>query len=115
MPRWDIGDSTQIRESGPPTPREERHGESSEAQCSVGRGHNENSSPTTPERPESRGDGRVTRSTERRTEHRDRDRTYSLRRSEIEAMSEIGRFRTIDVQDLCRFAYRGNEAHMNRD
>jgi len=30
-------------------------------------------------------------------------------------MSDIGRFRTIDVQDLCRFAYRGNEAHMNRD
>jgi DNA-binding PadR family transcriptional regulator len=30
-------------------------------------------------------------------------------------MSDIGRFRTIDVQDLCRFAYRENEAHMNRD
>src|SRR5258708_36870266 len=112
MPRWDIGDSARIRESDPPTPRDDRRGESAEADHSVGRGPSDNSSPASPEKPEGRGNGAVPREPSRRTEHRDRDRTYSLRRSEIEAMSDIGRFRTIDVQDLSRFADRGDEAHM---
>jgi DNA-binding PadR family transcriptional regulator len=30
-------------------------------------------------------------------------------------MSDIGRFRTVDVQDLARFVYRGEEARMRRD
>jgi hypothetical protein len=33
----------------------------------------------------------------------------------MEAMIDIGRFRTIDVQDLARFVYRGDEAQMRQD
>ncbi|MGH9829558.1 MAG: hypothetical protein ACREDR_40590, partial [Blastocatellia bacterium] len=45
----------------------------------------------------------------------DRGRMYSLRASEIEAMSDIGKLRTVDVRDLARFVYRGDDARMKRD
>ncbi|MGH9826675.1 MAG: hypothetical protein ACREDR_25895, partial [Blastocatellia bacterium] len=40
---------------------------------------------------------------------------YSLRASEIEAMSDIGKLRTVDVRDLARFVYCGDDARMKRD
>ena len=43
------------------------------------------------------------------------DRSRSLRSSEIRAMSDIGKFRIVDVDDLGRFAYRGNGAEMTQD
>jgi hypothetical protein len=33
----------------------------------------------------------------------------------MEAMADIGRFRTVDVQDLARFAYRGDQGLMKQD
>ncbi len=44
--------------------------------------------------------------------YRDRDRTYSLRRSEIEALVEIGKFRAIDPVDLAHYSYRDDERAM---
>jgi hypothetical protein len=46
---------------------------------------------------------------ERRSKHQDRERTYSLRQSEIDAMADIGRFRALDQKDLVRFLYQGRE------
>lgn len=47
---------------------------------------------------------------ERRSKHQDRERTYSLRPSEIDAMADIGRFRALDQKDLTRFLYKGRES-----
>jgi hypothetical protein len=44
-----------------------------------------------------------------------RDRSYSLRSSEIRGLSDIGKFRTVDTKDLARFAYQDDEARMNQD
>jgi hypothetical protein len=40
---------------------------------------------------------------------------YRLRTSELAAMSAIGKFRTVDMQDLARFAYGGDETRMRQD
>jgi hypothetical protein len=40
---------------------------------------------------------------------------YSLRSSEIEAMADIGKFRVIDVHDLARFVYHGDESRLGHD
>jgi DNA-binding PadR family transcriptional regulator len=115
MPRWDIGDSARRRESEPIPPREGHRADSSESSATVDSDPGRNPSSTTPERPESPRQIAGKRPPKRRSKHRDRDRTYSLRNSEIKAMSDIGRFRTVDVQDLSHYAYRGNEADMKRD
>ena len=115
MPRWDIGDSARRRESEPPPKRDERHRESDKAHRSAGRGPSDDSSSSTPDRPERKEKVARSKPPERRIEHRDRQRGYKLRSSEIEAMSDIGRFRTVDIQDLSRFAYRGDEARMQQD
>ena len=46
---------------------------------------------------------------------RDRDRTYSLRNSEIHTLTEAGRFRVMDTGDLARFAYAGDRERMQSD
>ncbi len=51
----------------------------------------------------------------RRTEFRERGRTYRLRTSEIEAMTDIGKFRVIDVQELAAARYNDDEHRMRRD
>jgi hypothetical protein len=66
------------------------------------------SSRRAPERP-------ATRSTETRTVHELRGRTYRLRRSEIATMVELGKFRAIANEDLASFAYGGNHDHMRPD
>lgn len=44
-----------------------------------------------------------------------RSRTYMLRGSEIEAMTDIGKFRAVAVKDLEEFVYRGDKKHMDAD
>src|SRR5665213_2728571 len=44
-----------------------------------------------------------------RQKHRDRDRTYNLRDSEIRTLVEIGSFRAVRTKDLTHFQYRGDE------
>jgi hypothetical protein len=114
MPRWDIFDRDNTRESEPRPPQKERPQRSPETEPSVGRGPKDDSSPATHER-SGRGSHGGGRGSTRRTRHPDRDRVYRLRPSEVTAMSDIGTFRTVDVQDLARFAYDGDEARMRQD
>ncbi len=115
MGRWDILRRDNARESEVAQPREERRQETNGASVSVGRGPTDSSPANSPERPERAGQSFPERSHDRRSQYDDRGRTYSLRSSEIAAMKDIGRFRTIDVRDLARFVYSGNEARLKYD
>jgi len=115
MGRWDILDRNNARDSEVGQPREERRQEPSATSVSVGRGPGESSSANSQERPERPGQSSPERLPDRRTQHHDRGRTYSLRSSEIAAMADIGRFRTVDVRDLARFVYGGNGARLKYD
>ena len=44
-----------------------------------------------------------------------RQRTFTLRSSEIETMADIGKFRAIDAKDLEQFAYDGDGKHLDAD
>src|SRR5205823_6368577 len=44
-----------------------------------------------------------------------RDRTYSLRPSEIRALTEVGKFRVVGVDDLASLAYNGDRERMQSD
>ena len=44
-----------------------------------------------------------------------RERSYRLRDSEMAALTEVGRFRTVRVEDLAQHHYQGNAARMAQD
>ena len=50
-----------------------------------------------------------------RTTYTDRDRNYSLRDSEINTLSEVGKFRVVPTGDLAEFAYNGDRSRMEND
>ncbi|MGB2887164.1 MAG: hypothetical protein WBC04_05665 [Candidatus Acidiferrales bacterium] len=50
-----------------------------------------------------------------RTKYTDRERTYSLRDSEIHTLSEIGKFRVVAANDLAELAYNGDRSRMEND
>lgn len=50
-----------------------------------------------------------------RTAYADRNRTYSLRDSEIYTLSEVGKFRVVSKNDLAEFAYNGDRSRMEND
>jgi len=50
-----------------------------------------------------------------RSTYTDRDKTYSLRDSEIHVLSEVGKFRVVATQDLAQFAYNGDRSQMESD
>ncbi len=50
-----------------------------------------------------------------RSVYRDRERTYSLRNSEIHTLIEVGKFRVVDTDDLARFAHAGDRDRMQSD
>jgi len=50
-----------------------------------------------------------------RAEVHDRDRTYSLRPSEIHTLTEVARFRVVAVEDLATRAYLGDRSRMDSD
>jgi hypothetical protein len=50
-----------------------------------------------------------------RTQYVDRDRTYSLRPSEVETLTDVGRFRVIAVEDLANLGYVGDYPRMDSD
>jgi hypothetical protein len=56
-----------------------------------------------------------TRTTENRTVHELRGRTYRLRSSEIATMVELGKFRVVAKEDLSEFAYGSNDDRMRPD
>ena len=47
-----------------------------------------------------------------RTNYRERDRGYSLRQSEIHALTEVAKFRVVAVEDLAKFAYSSDRSWM---
>jgi hypothetical protein len=50
-----------------------------------------------------------------RSAYVDRDKIYSLRDSEIHALSEVGKFRVVATQDLAELAYNGDHSRMDSD
>lgn len=50
-----------------------------------------------------------------RRPYRDRERTYSLGNSELHTLTEVGKFRVVDINDLAKFAYAGDRAWMESD
>lgn len=50
-----------------------------------------------------------------RTAYVDRNRTYSLRDSEIYTLSEVGKFRVVSKNDLAEFAYNRDRSRMEND
>jgi hypothetical protein len=115
MGRWRVSDIDQGRRPEPQNPAQRRATEPDGADRGAGRGVGNESSAGIGKRQQPSGKTNSRRSEIRRAQPTNRDRSYSLRDSEIHAMSDIGRFRTLDARDLARFAYGRNEAHMNRD
>ena len=52
---------------------------------------------------------------EPRTRYRDRGRTYMLRASEIQTMTDIGKFRALAAKDIEAFLYCGDKTRMDAD
>jgi hypothetical protein len=52
---------------------------------------------------------------EARTRYRDRGRTYMLRTSEIQTMTDIGKFRALAANDIEAFLYGGDQTRMDAD
>jgi DNA-binding PadR family transcriptional regulator len=55
------------------------------------------------------------RTVEARKPYKYRNRTYALRSSEIQTMTDIGKFRAVDAKDLRDFAYGGVSKHLEAD
>jgi hypothetical protein len=50
-----------------------------------------------------------------RTEIRNRDRSYSLRPSEIHTLTQVGEFRVVAVEDLAKHVYAGDRSRLDSD
>ena len=50
-----------------------------------------------------------------RTQIRNRDKSYSLRPSEIRILTEVGKFRVVAVEDLAKRTYGGDRSRMDSD
>jgi hypothetical protein len=50
-----------------------------------------------------------------RTNYTDRNKSYSLRDSEIHSLAEVGKFRVVAKNDLAEFAYNGDRHRMEND
>jgi len=50
-----------------------------------------------------------------RTEIHNRDRSYSLRPSEIYTLTEVGKFRVVAVEDIAKHAYAGDRSRLDSD
>lgn len=64
----------------------------------------------------SRDERQLTLLSEREREnYMDRDRIYSLRPSEIHALTEVGKFRVVSIEDFAKFNYAGDRSRMESD
>lgn len=115
MARWDILHRENVRDAEPRPGTQSRPQGTNGTTPSMRRNPTNAPSASTPERPERPGQNALSRGSHRRTQHRDRGRSYSLRNSEMAAMTDIGRLRTVDRRDLARFVYGGNETRMKHD
>ena len=114
MDRWRILDIEQNRKTSSDLPDPEARKAPAESGQTAARGTTGSSDDATKLVPQPVAIA-AARSPERRTQHNAQDRSYSLRSSEIRAMLDIGKFRTVDLKDLVRFAFQGDEARMNQD
>lgn len=57
----------------------------------------------------------LARSDPERTHYNDRNRMYSLRPSEIQTFTDVGRFRVVAVEDLANLGYSGDRPRMDSD
>ena len=55
------------------------------------------------------------RSNRERTQYNDRNRMYSFRPSEVQTLTDVGRFRVVAVDDLANLGYPGNRPGMDSD
>lgn len=116
MSRWDITDPDRVHSSELRVPSGALRNETEGRNPSVGRaGTGSDESAATQERAGRAVGATERRPSQRRTKHQDRDQAYSLRDSEMRAMTDIGRFRIVDIQDLARFVYSGDHRHMGHD
>ena len=111
MSRYEPFDPQELRDPavGSETGREQKPEDSSP---SVGRG-----GPNAGEQTDSRDrtDGERSKDVRPREQHRDRDRTYNLRESEIGTLAEIGSLRALRTKDLVEYQYHGNEKQADQD
>src|SRR6202521_6265178 len=100
------GQALQTKRGLPTPPRHEQRRES-------GPGVGADSQPRPDDTPETpKTEARVV---EPRKPYEYRGRTYKLRSSEIEVMTDIGKFRAVAAKDLEEFIYRGDRKHMEAD
>jgi DNA-binding PadR family transcriptional regulator len=114
MSRWDITDHDRIHSAEAPV-HEKAPGEPNSAAPSDGRGGSSASSPEELQSRQEATERSVSTPRGCRTKHEDHGQAYSLRESEIHAMTDIGRFRAVDVKDLARFVYQGDTTRMKYD
>ena len=115
MPRWDFLQRDSERDFENRRQADARHQEQGSASVSVGRGASDSSPANQPEKPERREQSPTRRSADRKIDRGGRGRRCYLSDREIQAMAAVGTFRTVDVQDLKRFAYAGDERGMTHD
>ena len=115
MARWDILRQERTREADLASHEQKPRGDSQSGSVSVGRGPSDSSSNHAVEKTRTQQKTSPERSSQTRTRHRDQHRTYTLRDREIAAMTDIGTFRTVDVNDLARYAYNRDENQMKYD
>jgi hypothetical protein len=113
MPRWDFLQRDSGRDFESRNHAEERRQEQASASASVGRGPSDSSPANQPEKSERREHDTMPRPG--KIERDGRGRAHPLSDREIRAMADVGTFRTVDVQDLKRFAYAGDERAMSHD
>jgi hypothetical protein len=111
MSRYEPFDPQELREPavGSETGRDKKPEDGSP---SVGRG---GSSPGEQTDSRDRTDGERSKEPRPRWQHKDRDRTYNLRDSELRTLAEVGTFRAVRTKDLVEFQYRGNERQADQD
>ena len=82
-----------------------------------GRGRTNGGNHSTPTSTAHSGTLEVARSDSQRTPYRepDRERTYTLRDSELRTLAEIGTFRAVTLDDLTCYRYGGNTDQARRD
>ena len=116
MSRWDISDPDRVHSSEFRLPYEQQRRDAEIASPSVGRsGSWSEPSEKKIERPAQSSTTRAQGPGTRRTKYEVQGRACSLRNTELQAMTDMGRFRAIDVRDLARFVYSDDEARMNYD
>jgi hypothetical protein len=101
------------RGQSPEPPRSPASQHDLEPAQEVGRSDSTDSQPRSDETQEApKTEARVV---EPRKPYEYRSRTYTLRGSEIRAMTDIGTFRAVAAKDLEEFIYRGDKKHMEAD